>query len=28
LTLARVDRRFAPLESTAMKRPASEEKQR
>jgi ComF family protein len=28
LTLARVDRRFAPTESTAMKRPASEEKQR
>jgi len=28
LTLARVDRRLAPLESTAMKRSASEEKQR
>jgi ComF family protein len=28
LTLARVDRRFAPLESNAMKRPASKEKQR
>jgi ComF family protein len=28
LTLARVDRRFAPAESTAMKRPASEEKER
>ncbi len=28
LTLARVDRRFAPLQSTAMKRPASEEKMR
>jgi ComF family protein len=28
LTLARVDRRFAPLESTAMKKAASEEKQR
>jgi ComF family protein len=28
LTLARVDRRFARLESTAMKRPSSEEKQR
>jgi ComF family protein len=28
LTLARVDRRFAPLESTAMKKAVSEEKQR
>ena len=28
LTLARVDRRFAPLESTAMKKPVSEEQQR
>ena len=28
LTLARVDRRFAPLESTAMKKSVSEEKQR
>lgn len=28
LTLARVDRRLAPLQSTAMKRPASEDKQR